>query len=363
MAAHKGYKMAEKKDNEEKTPKGKKAFSASSITKGVKKIFKTKNTGKGNRGLLSFFQTRLGLVIGTVVLILVLMLGVFTLGIYKFGWDDDATLAFARVAPIPGVFNYPAFFVNGKEVSYAEYQDYKKAYTTYIKEFYIKGEKKIDVNSDEAKQILSDANSRIKDLLVKNIIIETEVKKRKNIKYTQKDIDNSFKDFVSRTGGDKEVANNLKKYYGLTEDRFKTEFYYYTFLSGKLQNDIQNDKTLNADAEKKANEVLAKVKKGEDFAELAKKYSEDTTASKGGDLGFVKKGQLVPQFEDALWKLQPGQTSDLVQTVYGYHIIKLVAVNGDERQASHILIKTKDYDSWLSDLAQKAKVKSLVKLN
>ena len=293
---------------------------------------------------------KLYLIIATLVLLAVMILGVFTVGIYKFGWKDDATLALARVIP------YPAFFVNGTPVSYAKYQDYQKAYSTYITEFYIKGEKKIDVNSDEAKKILADAKNRVKDILVSNTIVEREVKARK-IKYTQKDINDSFNDFVKRTGGETEVKNNLKQYYGLTVEKFKSEFYVDTFLNGKLQNAIQNDKSLNADAEKKANEVLAKVKAGEDFAALAKKYSEDTSASKGGDLGFVKKGQLVPEFEDALWKLQVGQTSGLVKTVYGYHIIKLVAVNGEERQASHILIKTKDFDTWMADQVKTAKKK------
>ncbi|RJO60772.1 hypothetical protein C4544_04425, partial [candidate division WS5 bacterium] len=277
-------------------------------------------------------------------------LGVFTAGIYKFGWDDDATIEVSRIIP------FPAFFVNGTPVSYARYQDYKKAYTTYVTEFYIKGEKKIDINSDEAKKILSDSDKRIKDLLVKNTIIKNEVKKRK-IKYTKEELDKSFDEFVKRTGGDEEVKNNLKKYYGLTVERFKTEFFVDTFLSGKLQNAFQEDKSLNAEVEKKANEVLAKVKAGEDFAELAKKYSEDSTASKGGDLDFVKKGQLVPEFEDALWKLTaPGQTSELVKTVYGYHIIKLVEIKGEERKASHILIKTKDYETWLDEEVKKAKV-------
>lgn len=345
--------MAEKKNENKSSETPKKVDSLKSKIQKTTENASNKKTGKKEGFVAKIMNNKLYLVIATVVLLAVLMLGVFTVGIYKFGWKDDTTLEFARVIP------YPALFVNGTPVSYAKYQDYQKAYSTYITEFYIKGEKKIDVNSDEAKKILADAKGRVKDILVKNAIVEKEIKNRK-IKYTQKEIDDSFKDFVKRTGGDTEVKNNLKQYYGLTTEKFKSEFYIDTFLNGKLQNAIQNDKSLNADAEKKANEVLAKVKKGEDFAALAKQYSEDTTASKGGDLGFVKKGQLVPEFEDALWKLQVGQTSGLVKTVYGYHIIKLVAVNGEERQASHILIKTRDFDTWMADQVKKAKINSWI---
>jgi len=73
----------------------------------------------------------------------------------------------------------------------------------------------------------------------------------------------------------------------------------------------------------KASSVLERAKKGEDFGSLAKQFSEDSTASSGGDLGSFTPGQMVPEFDRAAFSLGPGAISDLVQTQFGFHIIKV----------------------------------------
>jgi peptidyl-prolyl cis-trans isomerase C len=79
-----------------------------------------------------------------------------------------------------------------------------------------------------------------------------------------------------------------------------------------------------AEARKKIKEAQQKVQKGEDFATLAKTYSEGPSGPRGGDLGYFKRGQMVKPFEEAAFSLKPNETSDIVETNFGYHLIKVV---------------------------------------
>jgi peptidyl-prolyl cis-trans isomerase C len=71
--------------------------------------------------------------------------------------------------------------------------------------------------------------------------------------------------------------------------------------------------------------VRVEAKAGTDFAELAKRHSQDSTAAKGGELGFASRGSFVKPFEDAAFALKAGELSDIVRTRYGFHVIKLEA--------------------------------------
>ena len=81
--------------------------------------------------------------------------------------------------------------------------------------------------------------------------------------------------------------------------------------------------TVRKEKKRKAEEVLALARQGRDFAQLAEQYSEGPTRERGGDLGFFPRGRMVPSFDEAVFSMKAGDISDLVETPFGYHIIKL----------------------------------------
>lgn len=87
-----------------------------------------------------------------------------------------------------------------------------------------------------------------------------------------------------------------------------------------------------------AERIAMRAKAGDDFILLAQSYSSDASGKNGGDLGWFQRGQMVPEFEKAAFALQPGDVSDVIETRYGYHIIKCMQKKGEKIRASHILI-------------------------
>lgn len=104
--------------------------------------------------------------------------------------------------------------------------------------------------------------------------------------------------------------DEMKKFYELNKDQFKAP-------------EMWRASHILVSDEAQARSIQNELAKGANFEELARSKSTDATASRGGDIGYFRLGQVVPDFENACAKLSIGQTSDIVHTQFGYHIIKL----------------------------------------
>lgn len=101
-----------------------------------------------------------------------------------------------------------------------------------------------------------------------------------------------------------------------------------------------------AAARRRAEQALEELRRGGDFEVLARRYSDDPgSKERGGDLGWFKQGQMVRPFEQVAFAMRPGDVSGIVETQFGYHIIKLEKVRAAERQARHILIRPEVTDA------------------
>lgn len=309
-------------------------------------LFKNKKTKKGKPSSNKFVALLKKLKLGsgkTIIILAASVVVVFlvTVGVLIYGLKNESSF----VKGVTRVVPYPAAVADWRFVSAYSYVDQIEMLKNYYREY-----KGTDFNSDDGKTLLSEIRTEVMDRLVEDQLVAKEAKKL-NVSVSNDDLNSEFDQLVTANGGEEEFATILNKYYKLSMDEFKTKIYKTQMLREKLAEAINSDQAVLDAAKKQADEVYAKTQAAEaDFAALAKEFSQDSaTAASGGDLGYFKKGTMVTEFEDVAFGLKEGQISQPVKTVYGYHIIKLIDIRGDEIKASHILIKVRDYNEWLEN--------------
>lgn len=208
--------------------------------------------------------------------------------------------------------------------------------------------------------IPDDIESKALDNLITRQLLY-EASQKAQIKIDDAEVDENLQQAISRFPN-KEAFESVLKRENVTEDELKSEIRYGLAIQAYVENmyisktsvsdeelktyydsnpalfkhpemvkashilirvDEQADEAEKTEARKKIDDIAKKLTEGNDFAELAKSYSECPSSSNGGDLGSFRQGQMVKPFEDAAFSLKAGEISPVVETNFGYHIIKV----------------------------------------
>ncbi|MGA3282536.1 MAG: peptidylprolyl isomerase [Smithella sp.] len=219
-----------------------------------------------------------------------------------------------------------------------------------------------DINS--LKQQFSD-ETEYKNELSKRGINE-EVLRARMIRNSlvQKYVSKEFTDKVDVT--DKEIQD----YYQKNIDLFKQPFQIrVSHIS--IQSDPKDGDSRKKELRGKAEKILKNLKDDKDFADLAREYSDGPTKNKGGDLGYLRKGQLEKQFESKVLALKKGEITDIIETEYGFHIFKvtdikpetILAYENVKEKVKKFLVDEKikqEADEYARKLREKTDVKILL---
>ncbi len=162
------------------------------------------------------------------------------------------------------------------------------------------------------------------------------------------------------------VRKALESQADVTDDEIKQYFEDNKAMMGGTPEQVRASHIL-VETKEEADAIKSELDAGADFAELAKEKSTDGSAANGGDLDFFAREDMVQEFSDAAFALEVGQVSDVVQSKFGYHIIKKTdykpAVEADfeaKKEAIRVLLVGQEIgslsDAWMSDIREKASI-------
>lgn len=273
-------------------------------------------TAKKKPAILSYVLWAVGGLVGAYIVFTAVM----AVGDYGFSWRSSKVVQLTRWTPLP------AAVVGYRPVMYASYLDTLATVDFYNKAIRVKNPGLLGPSSD------LDNKKTALTKLVRDAAIDALMQTRK-LSISQLDLDQAYQTQVVQGGNEQTVTQAIKDLYGWTPAEFKTHVLQTVVKSDKLQESLSFSDADNAAAKKQAEAVLALVKEGKtSFEDLAKQYSDDAYGAKGGDVGFVSRGAQLKELDDAAFALAVNQTSDLVHTKYGFHILKVLEKKTDQGQ-------------------------------
>jgi len=292
------------------------------------------------------------------------------------------------------VVNRTVATVDGEVILMSEYERRAKPVIEEYEKF-LKGPDK-EIRIKELKE-------KILDQMIDEKVLIHEGK-RKKIRVNRKEIQDGLGEIKKRFGTEEEYTQELVRQ-GVSEEEFKQQVKEQLMVIKLIDQEVKAKVVLPTDSEiedfykqnesemvepeqmrarhilikvdentdkkkalKRIKDILKEVKKGKNnFAELARKYSEGPTAPRGGDLGFFIRGQMVRKFEEAAFALKVGEISNVVETEYGYHIIQCIEKKASEKKSleevrdylrNFIFQKRMEeyYEKWLRILRDKASI-------
>lgn len=264
------------------------------------------------------------------------------LGLYRLGGTSSFLYRVTQVVPFP---------VAKAGSSYVSYENYLFELRHYM--YFYENQQKLDFSTAAGKQQLTDYKKRALDKVINDAYTKQLARSHK-VGVSEQEVNDQITILrrENRLGGSEQAyIDALRQNFGWSTDDFRRV----------IRQQILEQKVVSAldqEAHNKANAALAELKGGAEFAAVAAKYSDDAASKgNGGDFGFVvdrANRDISPTTTDALFKLKPGQISDIINTGYSLQILKNLEATADGKiKGAHIDFNFKPIATYLNDQKDK----------
>jgi PPIC-type PPIASE domain/SurA N-terminal domain len=309
--------------------------------------------GRARKYIYPLQHSKHKIVLISTTLFVVSVVGFFTyctLALYRFKSTSNFLYAVTQVIPFP---------VAKADTRFVSYENYLFELRHYM--HYYETQQKLSFDDNLGKQQLEDYKRRALDKVINDAYVKQLADKNK-VSVTNQDLDNQIALVRSQNrlgANEKGFEDVLRDNFGWSVNDFRRE----------LKTQMLAQKVvaaLDTGNQERANDVYAQVQAGEDFATLVGKYSDDeSTKAAGGDYGILidRTSRDIPaQITEALFKLEVGQVSQIINTGFSLEIIKNLEIQGDKRRAAHIAFNFRDISTYINELRDKSKPRSYISL-
>lgn len=286
-------------------------------------------------------------------LFVVAVVGFFTyctLALYKFKSTSDFLYGVTQVIP------FPVAKASSRFVSYESYLFELRHYMHYYE-----NQQKLDFDDNLGKQQLEDYKKRALDKVINDAYVK-QLADKNNVSVSNDELNKQIALVRSQNrlgANEKGFEDVLRDNFGWSVNDFRRE----------LKNQMLAQKVvavLDTPTIERANAAYAEIQAGADFAAMVQKYSDnEPTKAAGGDYGFLidRTSRDIPaQVTEALFLLEAGQVSQVINTGFSLEIIKCLEIQGEKRRAAHIAFNFRDISTYVNDLREQNKPRSYISL-
>lgn len=298
-----------------------------------------------------------------VAILLLFCLGGLIFGTYQIDLiaEDVNVWKKIRITSLPGVV-----LDGGRSISLAEIENNFKAMRKFYEtQDYSKVGLRVDFSTEDGKKRLLIRERELLNKMVEDRFMEI-LAKEQGIVVSLQTLNESVERKMNEYGNKEDVLKDLSEHYGWTIEDFKTQIVLPDMYKEALMQKVAEQ---NAPDNERAKELILQAQKalsdGQDFALVAKQYSQGSTANEGGELGWVSQEQLTPELGQVLFGEKMPEKNAVLESSLGYHIVEIEEKKKEQNQdvlrIRQIFVRKNTFTDWLDQQIRKRNVRVLVK--
>jgi parvulin-like peptidyl-prolyl isomerase len=256
-----------------------------------------------------------------------------------------------------------AALVNGQPIAYEEYEKQ----VAQVEAFF--SQEGLDAESQEGQERLAQARRQVLEQMIDQEVTR-QAAAEMGISISEAELESSIQDIVEQSGGQDQFDQSLQDT-GTTYEDFRSMLLdqllseaVYSAVTASISPMAEqvHARHILLPTREQAEEVLARLQAGEDFAFLAKEYSEDVSSREnGGDIGFFPRGVMPAEVEDVAFSLEVGETSGIIESQFGFHIVQVL--EKEEREMAVEVfenLRQQTFMQWLQSRRESATIERFV---